>query len=192
MKINDKIICEAIDPSTMSKQRIFGDTENNGHIIIRASENEQLLYLDGACGNEPIFLGFTKSRGSQAEKLPVEPGDFVGGIQVYARTIQGNSLGYKHEEAPLAGGLHFKVSDRYSGRGPVPTELLVALTNTDGMAIKLILDSAGNLQLSGNIKLGDLTITDTEVPVEDVSDTKKYFLVYHKGIKYAMTAFEIK
>ncbi len=192
MIINDKIICEAIDSSSMSEQRIFGDTENNGHVIIRASENEQLLYLDGACGNEPIFLGFTKSRGSQQEKLPVEAGDFIGGIQAYARTVQGNSLGYKHEETPLAGGLHFKVSDQYTGNGPVPTELIVGLTDTDGMAIKFILASSGSLQLSGNITLGDLTITDTEVSVDDISDTKKYLLAYHKGIRYAITAFEIK
>lgn len=192
MILNDKIICEAIDSSSMSEQRIFGDTENNGHVIIRASENEQLLYLDGACDDEPIFLGFTKSRGSQQEKLPVEAGDFIGGIQAYARTVRGNSLGYRHEETPLAGGLHFKVSNHYTGNGPVPTELLIGLTDADGMSIKFILDSSGSLQLSGNITLGDLTITDTEVSVDDIIDTKKYLLVYHKGIRYAITAFEMK
>jgi hypothetical protein len=60
------------------------------------------------------------------------------------------------------------------------------------MAIKFILDSSGSLQLSGNITLGDLTITDTEVSVDNISDTKKYLLAYHKGIKYAITAFEMK
>jgi hypothetical protein len=114
-------------------------------------------------GGAPLYVGLTKSRGNQSNKLPVGSGDMIGGLQVYARTVPGNSLGYCQEETPLAGGLHFKVAGNYCGTGPVLTEFLLALTSDTGMEIKLKVDSAGNLTTVGNITTGKLTITDQEV-----------------------------
>lgn len=191
MDLNDKIICSPLPEK--QNQDIFGSDISNANVVFRSSKNEELLYLDGACGPEPIFLGLTKSRGSQYNKLPVEPGDFLGGIQVYARTSPGESLGYKHEETPLVGAIQFKVSDEYIPGKEVLTKFLVALTDEDGSAIKLVLDNTGNLRISGNISLGNLTITDKEIKSNNVDESKtKFVLVNYQNQQYAMPLYSIK
>jgi hypothetical protein len=135
MNVNDKVICSPISVESMSQQQIFGSDYTNAHLIVRSSVNEELLYLDGACGPEPIFMGITKSRGTQDNKLPVEAGDFLGGIQLYARKTPGTSLGYRHEQTPLVGAIQFKVNNDYCIGEEVLTDLLIGLTDASGMSI---------------------------------------------------------
>jgi hypothetical protein len=188
--ISDKVIPDSIDPTNFDKQQIFGDSTNSGHVIIRTSKNEQLLYLDYAgVGGAPLYVGLTKSRGHQNNKLPVGADDMIGGLQVYARTAPGNSLGYCQEETPLAGGLHFKVAGDYSGTGPVLTEFLLALTNSSGMSIKLKVDAEGNLQTAGNITSGNLTITDQEVI--GMHRPIKFVKAILNGVEYAIALHPI-
>jgi hypothetical protein len=188
--ISDKVIPDIINPSEFDKQQVFGDNTSSGHVIIRTSKNEQLLYLDYAgIGGAPLYIGLTKSRGDQINKLPIGADDMIGGLQVYARTTPGNSLGYCQEETPLAGGLHFKVSSDYCGTGSVPTEFLLALTNTDGMSIKLKVDAEGNLQTAGNITSGNLTITDQEVIGMHLPT--KFVKAILAGVEYAIALHPI-
>jgi hypothetical protein len=188
--ISDKVIPDNIDPSEFDKQEIFGDSTKSGHVIIRTSKNEQLFYLDYAgVGGAPVYVGLTKSRGDQSNKLPVGADDMIGGLQVYARTSLGNSLGYCQEETPLAGGLHFKVAGDYSGTGPVLTEFLLALTNSSGMEIKLKVDSAGNLTTIGDITTGKLTITDQEVYA--MHRPAKFVKAILDGVEYAIALHPI-
>lgn len=188
--ISDKVIPDSIDPAEYDKQHVFGDSTNSGHVIIRTSKNEQLLYLDYAgVGGAPLYVGLTKSRGDQGNKLPVGADDMIGGLQVYARTSPGNSLGYCQEETPLAGGLHFKVTKNYNGTGPVPTEFLLALTNSNGMSIKLKVDAEGNLQTAGTIASGNLTITDQEVVSMHLPT--KFVKAILDGVEYAIALHPI-
>jgi len=102
-------------------------------------------------------------------------------------------LGYKHEETPLVGAIQFKVSDDYTPGNEVLTKLLVALTDEDGSSIKLVLDNTGNLRISGDISLGDLTITDKEVESNNVDESKvKFVLVNYQNQQYAMSLYPIK
>lgn len=193
MNVGDKIICHPIPGNVMDKKLVFGDTESNGHVVIRSSENEQLLYLDGACDSEPIFIGLSKSRGTQSNKLPVEADDFLGGVQVYARTIPGNSLGYNHEQSPLVGAIQFKVANNYTDGGQVLSEFIIGLTDKTGMSVKLKLDQLGNLIIANNLCLKNLTITDEIVSNDNVNlDNKRFFKVKHEGVDYAVPLYEIK
>jgi hypothetical protein len=192
MNVGSKIVCHPIADDKMDKQTVLGNEESNGHVIIRSSENEQLLYLDGACGHEPIFLGITKSRGTQSNKLPVESGDFLGGVQVYARKVPGDSLGYKHEQTPLVGAFQFKVAESYEKGKEVLSEFIIGLTDDTGMSVKLKVDHFGNLIIANNITLGDLTITSEEVSSSRVSqEIKKYIKVLHMDVEYALPLHEI-
>ena len=188
--ISDKVIPDSINPTEFDKQQVFGDNTSSGHVIIRTSKNEQLLYLDYAgVGGAPLYIGLTKSRGDQINKLPIGADDMIGGLQVYARTTPGKSLGYCQEETPLAGGLHFKVASDYYGTGPVPTEFLLALTNADGMSIKLKVDAEGNLQTVGNITSGNLTITDQVVIGAHLPT--KFVKAILDGVEYAIALHPI-
>ena len=190
MEVGFKVICDSIDPNEMDEQKVFGTEETNSHLILRSSANEQLLYLDGATGgNEPIFIGLSKSRGDQTNKLPVEPGDTLGGLQVYGRTKPGDSLGYCHDESPLTGAIQFFVSDDYDKSGAVSSELVVALSDNQDMSVKLKVDSKGNLITQGNITSGQLTVTDNVI--ENVGAIEKYIEVYHNGKRYAMPLYWI-
>lgn len=168
--------------------RTIGDEESNSNLVLRSSKNEQLLYLDGACdGKAPLYLGIVKSRGNQFNKLPVERNDFLGGLQIYARTTPGNSLGYSAEETPLVAGIQFKVSEEVVTG--LPTEMLLALSDETGMSVKLKVDKDGNLKTTGYISLGDLTITDKEV----LSDNKieRFVKVIYNNQEYAMPLYSI-
>ena len=188
--ISEKIIPESIYSDEFDKQHVFGDSTNSGHVVIRTSKNEQLFYLDYAgLGGAPLYVGLTKSRGNQSNKLPVGADDMIGGLQVYARTTPGDSLGYCQEETPLAGGLHFKVASSYNGGNLVNTEFLLALTNNDGLAIKLKVDSEGNLTTAGNVTSGDLTITDQEVVA--MHRPEKFVKAILNGIEYAIALHPI-
>ena len=189
-KISDKIIPEPLDPSTFDKQTVFGDFSNSGHVIIKTSKNEQLFYLDYAGDSgAPLYVGLTKSRGDQTTKLPVQADDMIGGLQVYARTRKGSSLGYCQEETPLSGGLHFKVSNSYTGVGPVTTEFLLGLTDTEGMSIKLKVDSLGNLITEGSIQTGSLEITDQTVNASNCP--VRYVKARLDGVDYAIALHPI-
>jgi len=188
--ISDKVIPDSIDPAEIDNQHVFGNNTDSGHVIIRSSKNEQLFYLDYAgVGGAPLYVGLTKSRGDQNNKLPVGADDMIGGLQVYARTVPGNSLGYCQEETPLAGGLHFKVAESYCGTGPVLTEFLLALTNDTGMEITLKVDSAGNLKTAGNITTGKLAITDQEVYA--MYRPAKFVKAILDGVEYAIALHPI-
>jgi hypothetical protein len=188
--ISDKVIPDSINPAEFDKQHVFGDNTNSGHVIIRTSKNEQLLYLDYAgAGGAPLYVGLTKSRGNQNNKLPVGADDMIGGLQVYARTATGNSLGYCQEETPLAGGLHFKVANNYNSSGPVLTEFLLALTSNDGLAIKLKVDANGNFQTAGSVTSGNLTITDQEVIA--MHRPEKFIKAILDGVEYAIALHPI-
>ncbi len=192
MNINEKIVCFPIPVEDMTEPVLMGDENTNGHLIVRSSKNEELLYLDGACGPEPIFMGITKSRGDQNNKLPVEPDDFLGGLQLYARTVPGDSLGYRHEETPLVGAIQFKVSENYVVGEPVLTDLILGLTDSDGMSVKLKVTHSGNLEVAGNISLGKLSITDEEVLEERIDqNSKKFVKVFYMGNEYALPIFSI-
>jgi hypothetical protein len=189
-KISEPVIPDPIDPNTFDKPTVFGDSDTSGHVIVKSSKNEQLFYLDYAgIGGAPLFVGLTKSRGDQSNKLPVESGDMIGGLQVYARTKPGSSLGYCQEETPLCGGIHFRVEDSYIGSGPVTTEFLLALTNTDGMSIKLKVDSSGNLIAEGTIQTGNLEISDEEVFA--ANNPIRYVKARLDGVDYAIALHPI-
>lgn len=185
-KISEKIIPEDLDPTTFDKQHVFGDDICSGHIIIRSDKNEQMLYLDGAgMGGAPQYIGITKSRGTQLHKLPIEPNDMIGGLQVYARIKEGKSLGYNQSETPLCGGIHFKVAPSYENSSVVPTEFLIALTDSkEGMSIKLKVDQWGNLVTAGNIQTGKLEITDQIVSA--TPDPVKFVKAVYNGREYAI------
>lgn len=180
-----------IDIEPLEKGKIFqiGNDIDNANLVIRSSENEKLLYLDGACdGDAPLYLGITKSRGTQSNKLPVHQNDFLGGLQIYARTKKGNSLGYSPDETPLVAGIQFKMSDVESTGSP--TEMLVGLSDHTGMKIKLIVDMHGNLKVVGNMSLGNLTITDEEVLSPNTLD--KFVKAFYNGKEYAIPLYSIR
>lgn len=190
--LNQKIICHPVPEEIMHPKTVIGDDTTNAHMVLRSSENEQLLYLDGACGSEPIFIGITKSRGSQENKLPVCSGDMLGGLQVYARTVPGNSLGYDHNQTPLTSAIQFRVDNNYNGENIVPSEMLIGLTDNEGMSVKLVLDSKGNLSVSKSITFGELTVTDVEVPASNIDpQSEKHILVKFAGEDYAMVLKKI-
>lgn len=187
--LNQRIVCEDIPITT--KQTVMGDDINNGHVIVRTSQNEQLMYLDAACeGHSPVYLGIVKSRGSQVDKKPVEANDFVGGFQVYARTKEGSSLGYNNSETPLCGAFHFVVGENYNG-GPVPTEFLLALSDNEGLRVTTQISSNGNFITTGTVSMGNLTITDELVDSRNVSKKVKYIKVTFEGIDYALPIHSI-
>lgn len=166
---------------------VLGDETQDAGVILRSSNNSQTLYLDGAGQSDwPTYLGITKSRGTQEHKEPIEPNDIIGGLQVYARTKAGTSLGYDHSETPLSGSIIFKAGDNINS-----SELLVAVKNDDVLAVKLVLDSRGNLKVAGNISTGDLVITDESADVVN-TDAVKYIKVFHNGAAYAMPLYLIR
>ena len=176
--LHKKIICDHV-PATGAPQHIL----NN--VIIRSDKNSELLYIDGACeGQTPIYLGLTKSRGTQENKLPIEQGDVLGGIQMYARVKEGNSLGYSHAETPLCGSIMFKVADN----NVKSTELVIALSDND-LAVKFVLDAKGNLKIAGNIETGELVITDKEVVANKVV---KFIKAIYQGKEYAIPLYSIQ
>jgi hypothetical protein len=178
--LNDEIICgpeQRFDPL-----KVFSE----GNVIVQSSDNSQTLYIDGAGeGGWPIYLGVTKSRGTQENKLPVEADDILGGLQVYARVKQGSSLGYSAEETPLIGSAIFKVGSSLGS-----SELLLAVANDNKLTIKVVLDSAGNLKVAGNIETGVLCITDEIVNAS--GNAVKFVKVYHEGNAYAMPIYSIQ
>ncbi len=178
-----------IEPLEKGKVHQIGNEEENSNLVIRSSENEKLLYLDGACdGSAPLYLGIIKSRGNQSNKLPVQSNDFLGGLQIYARTKKGSSLGYSPDETPLVAGIQFKVSDSFSNG--TPTEMLLALSDENGMSIKLIIDQHGNLKATGSISSGTLTITDREVVPSN--NIVKFIKVIYDSKEYAMPLYLIQ
>lgn len=188
--LNIKIVCKP-EEGTSAPIHSFGDDFTSGKVVVRASDNSELLYVDGACdGGSPVYVGITKSRGEQYNKLPVEAGDILGGLQVYGRTQSGKSLGYNHNETPLCGSIMFKVAESYTTGSPnIPTELLVVLGDPDTQ-IKLKVDSNGTLKLAGNIEVGNLTITDEVVkPIGYVPI--KYVRVIHDRNNYALPLYQI-
>jgi hypothetical protein len=109
----------------------------------------------------------------------------VGGLQVYARVKQGSSLGYSAEETPLIGSVIFKVGSTLGS-----SELLLAVANDNSLQIKVVLDSAGNLKVAGNIETGKLCITDEIVNAS--GNAVKFVKVYHEGAAYAMPIYSIQ
>jgi hypothetical protein len=186
-----KIICKDED-GTDTNYTVFGTSVSNGKAVIRSSDNSELFYIDGACsGESPIYVGLTKSRGNQLEKLPVKAGDMLGGLQVYGRIKSGKSIGYNHSETPLCGSIMFKVSEEYQEESNnIPTQLMFATGNSNNLEIKLILDSNGTLKINGNIEIGDLIITDEETTPIDSNPTK-YVKVIYKGKTYGMPLYQI-
>lgn len=182
--LNYKIICEPeINEEPL---QVFGDNTVSGNVIIRSSNNSQTLYIDGAGQGEcPIYVGVTKSRGTQENKLPVEADDMLGGLQIYARVKQGSSLGYSAEETPLIGSAIFKVGSTLGS-----SELLLAVANENKLTVRVILDSAGNLKVAGNIETGMLCITDEIVNAS--GNAVKFVKVYHNGDAYAMPIYSIQ
>jgi hypothetical protein len=179
--LNYKIICEPEEPEEPLK--VFGNEDINGGIIVRSSVNSQTLYIDGTSESAaPVYIGITKSRGNQKSKLPVEAGDVLGGLQIYARATAGTQLGY-NQETPLVGSLIYRMSDKNS------TELLIATKNDNELSVKLILDSKGNLRVTGTIKTGELEITDQSV--EALGDPVIFVKVKYQGIDYAMPLYQI-
>jgi hypothetical protein len=180
--LNFKVTAE---PLPNGKIHEIGSAFKNANVVIRTSENEKLLYLDGACeGDAPLYLGITKSRGSQNKKLPVQTNDFLGGLQIYARSVEGSSVGYCPEETPLVAGIQFKVSNIETTS--IPTEMLLALSDEQGLSVKLIVDKDGNLRTTGSLSAGNLTITDEEVHagsvvtyVKVVFNNRNYALPLH-------------
>jgi hypothetical protein len=182
--LNYKIICEPeINEEPL---QVFGDNTVNGNVIVRSSNNSQTLYIDGAGQGEwPIYVGVTKSRGTQENKLPVEADDILGGLQVYARVKQGSSLGYSAEETPLIGGVIFKVGSTLGS-----SELLLAVATDNKLTVKVVLDSVGNLKVAGNIETGALRITDELV--NSSGNPVKFVKVYYEGTAYAMPVYSIQ
>jgi len=178
--LNKQIICSS-EPGTGLPKHIIGN------VIVRSDDNSEHLYIDGAAdGGSPIYIGITKSRGTQENKLPVRVGDILGGLQVYARIKEGDSLGYCHEETPLHGSIMFRVSDEVSD--VLSTELLLAVNSPSGLTVRLILDSKGNLNVYGNIQTGSLTITDKEV---SGGDPVKFVKAIYQGNEYAIPLYSI-
>lgn len=180
--------------SLLNKQIVCGPEQsfeplhifNEGNVIVQSSDNSQTLYIDGAGeGGWPIYIGVTKSRGTQENKLPVEANDVLGGLQVYARVKQGASLGYSADETPLIGSAIFKVGSTLGS-----SELLLAVANDNTLQIKVVLDSNGNLKVAGNIETGALCITDEIVNAS--SNPIKFVKVYHDGCAYAMPIYSIQ
>lgn len=183
--LNFKIIAE---PSDVENVQQIGGEDTNSNLVLRSSKNEEILYIDGACdGSAPLYLGIIKSRGNQKNKLPIHSNDFLGGLQIYGRIKEGQSLGYCPEETPLLAGIQFKVSDNTSQ--VISTEMLIGLSDQDGMSVKLILDQHGNLRTIGNITLGDLTITDQEVSSN--LKIEKFIKVIYKEKEYAIPMYSI-
>jgi hypothetical protein len=179
--LNRQIICSA-EPGTGLPKHIIGN------VIVRSDDNSEHLYIDGAAdGGSPIYVGITKSRGSQSNKLPIEPGDILGGLQVYARVKAGDSLGYCHEETPLHGSIMFRASTDTTD--VLSTELLLAVNSRDGLQVKLVLDSHGHLNVSGNIKTGELQITDEEVLADQ---PVKFVKAIYEDVEYAIPLYSIR
>lgn len=182
--LNYRIVCEP----EINKEplQVFGDNTADGNVIVRSSNNSQTLYIDGAGQGEwPIYIGVTKSRGTQENKLPVEADDILGGLQVYARVKQGSSLGYSAEETPLIGSVIFKVGSTLGS-----SELLLAVANDNKLTVKVVLDSFGNLKVAGNIETGALRITDELV--NSSGNPVKFVKVYYEGTAYAMPVYSIQ
>lgn len=178
--LNKEIVCGP--EQSFEPLHIF----NEGNVIVQSSDNSQTLYVDGAGeGDWPIYIGVTKSRGTQENKLPVEINDILGGLQIYARIKQGSSLGYSAEETPLIGSAIFKVGSTIGS-----SELLLAVANDHTLKVKVVLDSAGNLKVAGNIETGALCITD-EI-VNALGNAVKFIKVYHNGNAYAMPIYSIQ
>lgn len=177
-KLGFKIICED-DLHTRTEQTVLSN------LIVKSDNNGELLYVDGVGdAGTPIYLGLTKSRGIQDNKLPVEAGDILGGIQSYARIKEGTSLGY-NKDTPLVGSLMFKVADDYDALdSKMSTELLVAVGDKDSLTIRLVLDSQGNLKVSGNVSAGKLTITDKVVQAG--ANPVKFIKAIYNGREYAI------
>jgi len=187
--LNEKIVCE---PELNGQQYVIGSNADNGNVIIKSNKNSELLYLDCASpGGSPIYIGMTKSRGTQEKKLPVGANDFIGGIQAYARVKEGSSIGYNYDETPLSAAIQFKVADDYvEGSSIVPTELLIALTNNEDMAIKVIIDSTGKITTVGTIQTGNLEITDQEVLANPIPST--FVKAIYNGKEYAIPLYSIQ
>lgn len=178
--LNRVIICGPEQDSVLLK------SFNEGSIVVRSSDNSQTLYLDGAGDSGwPIYLGVTKSRGTQTDKQPIEPNDIIGGLQVYARVKEGSSVGYNHEETPLTGSVIFKAGDEVDS-----SELLIAVKKDDVLSVKLVLDSIGNLKVAGNISTGQLVLTDESVDVTN-TNAVKYVKVFYHDVAYAMPLYPI-
>jgi hypothetical protein len=178
--LNTEIIC--------GPEENFKPVRNyTGTVLVQSSDNSQTLYIDGAGDSGwPIYLGITKSRGTIDNKLPIEPNDIIGGLQVYARQKEGCSVGYSHDETPLSGSIIFKAGDTIDS-----SELLIAVKNDGKLSVKLVIDSKGNLKVSGSISLGALTITDESVTVIDKTIIK-FVKVIHQGVEYAMPMYSIR
>lgn len=178
--LNKEIVCGP--EQSFEPLHIFSE----GNVIVQSSDNSQTLYVDGAGeGDWPIYIGVTKSRGTQENKLPVETNDILGGLQIYARIKQGSSLGYSTEETPLIGSAIFKVGSTLGS-----SELLLAVANDHTLKVKVVLDSAGNLKVAGNIETGSLCITDEIVNAS--GNAVKFVKVYHNGNAYAMPIYSIQ
>lgn len=178
--LNTKIICCA-------EQYIEPAKTYNGSVVVQSSDNSQTLYIDGS-GEPgwPIYVGVTKSKGTQDNKLPIEPNEIIGGLQVYARVKQGSSLGYCHEETPLTGSIIFKAGDTVED-----SELLVSVKKDNELSVKLVLDSTGNLKVAGSVSLGNLTITDQPASVDGTFPIK-FVKVYYNGTEYAMPLYSTR
>jgi hypothetical protein len=185
--LNQRIICEDIPITT--KQTVMGTDTENGHVVVRTSHNEQLMYLDAACeGHSPVYLGIVKSRGNQQHKEPVQSNDFVGGFQVYARVKEGNSLGYNNNETPLCGAFHFVVGENYNG-GSVPTELLIALGDEHSLRVTTHISSHGDITTVGNLQTGNFRITDEVVSAGEFVKAVKVIL---DGVEYCLPLYSIQ
>ena len=178
--LNKQIVCGP--EQSFHPLKVFSE----GNVIVRSSDNSQTLYIDSAGEADwPAYVGVTKSRGTQENKLPVEANDILGGLQVYARIKQGASLGYSAEETPLIGSAIFKVGSTLGS-----SELLLAVANDNKLKVKVVLDSAGNLKVAGNIEAGALCITDELVTSS--GNPIKFVKVYHEGVAYAMPIYSIQ
>lgn len=178
--LNHEIVCgpeQRFDPL-----KVFSE----GNVIVQSSDNSQTLYIDGAGeGGWPTYVGVTKSRGTQENKLPVEADDILGGLQVYARIKHGSSLGYSAEETPLIGSAIFKVGSTLGS-----SELLLAVANDNQLKVRVVLDSLGNLKVAGNIETGALCITDELVNA--LGEPVKFVKVFYEGNPYAMPIYLIQ
>lgn len=180
--LNYQIICGP----EVSKEpiKVFGTDSDDGNLILRSSNNSQTIYIDGAGdGDWPVYLGITKSRGTQSNKLPLENNDIVGGLQAYARIKSGSNLGYS-DEVNLIGSIIYRLDEKDS------SELMIATAHDSKLKIKLILDSQGNLKTSGTIKTGRLEITDQIVKPQ--GEAIKFIKVVFDGIEYAMPLYSIQ
>ena len=157
--LNKQIVCGP--EQSFHPLKVFSE----GNVIVQSSDNSQTLYIDSAGEADwPAYVGVTKSRGTQENKLPVEANDILGGLQVYARIKQGSSLG--------------------------SSELLLAVANDNKLKVKVVLDSAGNLKVAGNIETGALCITDELV--NSSGNPIKFVKVYYEGSAYAMPIYSIQ